>query len=258
MTATANVRQQLEHMLASAVFARSPRLSHVFRFVVEKSLGGEAYSIKEYSIAIEVFGKADTFDPRLDSIVRVAARQLRAKLDYYYATEGRLDPVLIRFRPGDYTPRIHVRNLDSKRANLPATDILVVDGDRRGAHAVAESLDPASYRIVGVTNDSDKALSIIDRSSPSVVVAGVSVCGGRTGCELMRAVRHRHTTGVVAVLAAAATGELIAEVVACDPDAVVFKPLRKPDLDTAVRAAVVRAGLRLPEPEDVHVAACST
>ena len=231
-------------MMASPIFKRSPRLSRLFRHVVEQSLRGEDYRVKEYSIAVEVFGKPESFDPRIDSVVRVAARQLRAKLEDYYGTEGRLDPVLIRFRPGDYTPRIHVRSLDSNAADCPATDVLIVDGDRRGAHAVAECLDPAVCRITGVTNDSDRALMLIERSHPAVVVAGVSVCGGLTGCELMRAVRRDHSTGIVAVMSTAATGALISDVIACDPDAVVFKPLRKTDVEIAVRAAVVRASLR--------------
>lgn len=245
------VRRQLERMLASPIFKRSPRLSRLFRHVVEQSLRGEDYKVKEYSIAVEAFGKPETFDPRVDSVVRVAARQLRAKLEHYYGTDGRLDPILIRFRPGDYTPRIQVRHLDTNTADCAATDVLIVDGDRRGAHAVAECLDPAVCRITGVTNDSDRALLLIERSHPAVVVTGVSVCGGLTGCELMRAVRRDHSAGIVAVLSAAATGALIADVVACEPDAVVYKPLRKSDMETAVRAAVVRASFRASS-EDVH------
>jgi len=241
----ADVRRQLERMLSSGIFKRSPRLSRLLRHIVEQSLRGEDYRVKEYSIAIEVFGKPETFDPRIDSVVRVAARQLRAKLEHYYGTDGRHDPVLIRFRPGDYTPRIQVRQLESASADLVATDVLIVDGDRRGAHSVAECLDPAVCRIAGVTNDVDRAVNILEQSHPAVVVAGVSVCGGLTGCELMRIVRRDYTAGIVAVMSSIAAGSLISDVVACDPDAIVFKPLRKPDVETAVRAAALRARLRL-------------
>jgi hypothetical protein len=68
----ADVRRQLERMLSSAIFKRSPRLSRLLRHIVEQSLRGEDYRVKEYSIAIEVFGKPETFDPRIDSVVRVA------------------------------------------------------------------------------------------------------------------------------------------------------------------------------------------
>lgn len=240
----AEVSRQLDRMLASPIFKRSPRLSRLFRHVVEQSLRGEDYRVKEYSIAVEVFGKPETFDPRVDSVVRVAARQLRAKLEHYYGTTGRFDPILIRIRPGDYTPRIHVRSLDSNPVEGPATDVLIVDGDRRGAHAVAECFDPAVCHVTGVTNDSDRALALLERCHPAVVVTGVSVCGGLTGCELMRAVRRDYTAGIVAVMSAASTSALISDVLACDPDAVVFKPLRRSDVETAVRVAVIRAGLR--------------
>jgi DNA-binding NarL/FixJ family response regulator len=88
-------------------------------------------------------------------------------------------------------------------------------------------------------------VSILEQSHPAVVVAGVSVCGGLTGCELMRIVRRDYTAGIVAVMSSTAAGALISDVVACDPDAIVFRPLRKPDIETAVRAAAVRARLRL-------------
>lgn len=240
------VRAQLDRMLASPVFRRSPRLSRFLRFVVDQYLNGEERLLKEYSIALSVFGKPDTFDPRLDSAVRVAARQLRSKLDHYYGTEGRLDPVLIRFRPGDYTPRIQVRT-PSENSGRDLPDVIVVDGDRKTAHMIAECLDPAVCRLAAVTNDSDRALALIERSHPSVVIAGVAVCGGLTGYELMRALRLRREFGVVAVVSGGLGDEAVAEVAACDPDAVVCKPLRSADVETAMRVAALRAGKRTGE-----------
>src|SRR3982751_488898 len=104
-----DVRAQLRRMLQCKFFRHSPRLSRFFTFTVEQAVAGCEQRLKEYSIALEVFGKPDTFDPRMDSAVRVAARQLRAKIDLYYLTEGSQDPVLIRYRPGDYIPKFYYR-----------------------------------------------------------------------------------------------------------------------------------------------------
>jgi hypothetical protein len=45
-------------------------------------------ALKEYSIGTMLFDRPADFDPRLDSIVRVEATKLRARLVSYYATSG--------------------------------------------------------------------------------------------------------------------------------------------------------------------------
>jgi hypothetical protein len=103
------VLEQLERILASRHFARTRRLGRLLRFIVEQTLAGRTADLKEYSIAIAVFDKPDTFDPRLDAIVRVQAHALRTRLDEYYRTEGRDDEILIRCLTGSYVPAIGAR-----------------------------------------------------------------------------------------------------------------------------------------------------
>src|SRR3974377_1399410 len=75
------IRGQLERILNSKAFARSPRISRFLSFVVEQTLAGQENKLKEYLLGVEVFGRLDSFDPRIDSIVRVEARRLRFKLE---------------------------------------------------------------------------------------------------------------------------------------------------------------------------------
>lgn len=98
------VRAQLKRILDSKAFARSPRISRFLTFVVEQTLDGQESKLKEYLLGVEVFGRLDSFDPRIDSIVRVEARRLRYKLDKYYENEGPADSVYIHFRKGCYVP----------------------------------------------------------------------------------------------------------------------------------------------------------
>jgi TolB-like protein len=81
-------------------------MSRFLRFAVEESLAGRAGGLKEYSIGIEVFDRRVSYDPRVDPIVRVEARRLRAKLQTYYEQEGRREPVRIDFPKGSYVPRV--------------------------------------------------------------------------------------------------------------------------------------------------------
>ena len=104
------VRAQLGKILSSPVFANSPRMSRFLRFVVETTLDGNGDRIKEYVIAIEVFEKADDYDPQADSTVRTEASKLRARLARYYDTEGRDDEIGITIPKGSYVPQFEERN----------------------------------------------------------------------------------------------------------------------------------------------------
>lgn len=118
-----SINTQLERVLGSKVFARSPRISRFLKFVVEQTLDRHEDTLKEYLLGVEVFGRADSFDPRVDSIVRVEARRLRFKLERYYQTEGRGDTVHIQFRKGCYVPFF-----GEKRAGDPGSGSSELDG----------------------------------------------------------------------------------------------------------------------------------
>jgi adenylate cyclase len=104
------VRSQLERILASASFATAGRHSRLLRYVVERTLAGEGDQLKEYVLGTEVFDRADSYDPRLDSIVRVEARRLRSRLDEYYQADGINDAIVITIPRGNYVPVFNVRD----------------------------------------------------------------------------------------------------------------------------------------------------
>jgi adenylate cyclase len=110
MVTPAAARAALDRVLASPVFANAGRLSRFLKFTVEQTLEGHADRLKEYVVGVEVFDRAETFDPRIDSIVRVEARRLRAKLAEYYEVEGAADTIVIRLQKGSYVPRFETRN----------------------------------------------------------------------------------------------------------------------------------------------------
>jgi Tol biopolymer transport system component len=96
------VRHELEKILASPLFANSPRMSRFLKYVVEQTLSGNGGQIKEYVVALEVFDKPGDYDPKVDSTVRTEAGKLRSRLSRYYETDGREDPVAISIPKGTY------------------------------------------------------------------------------------------------------------------------------------------------------------
>ncbi len=96
--------EQLERVLQSRTLQNSESLKAFLRFVVEKTVDDEGALLKEYTIATEVFGRNDDYDPRIDSVVRVQAGRLRTKLHEYYTTEGKGDQIVIDLPKGHYHP----------------------------------------------------------------------------------------------------------------------------------------------------------
>src|SRR4051794_17903770 len=82
------VRDAVEHMVRSDIFARSPQLVAFLRFVVEAVLRGKSDRIKAYTIGVEVLRRNVDFDPQIDPIVRVEATRLRRAIERYYADPG--------------------------------------------------------------------------------------------------------------------------------------------------------------------------
>jgi len=99
------VRDQLARLVNSPGFVSSVRLCRFLTHIVNRTIDGDIDSLKEFSIAMEVFDRTSEYDPNIDAIVRVEARRLRAKLKAYYEEgQGAVDPVLIGLRPGSYVP----------------------------------------------------------------------------------------------------------------------------------------------------------
>src|SRR5262247_39405 len=97
-------KAELEAVLASSLFMRTPSLANLLSYLCQKYFQGEADLLKEYTIGVEAFGRAPDFDKKEDSIVRVEIRRLREKLRQYYETEGADHPIRLTIPVGHYVP----------------------------------------------------------------------------------------------------------------------------------------------------------
>src|SRR5487761_2606766 len=75
---------QLEIILASHHFSHSKRSQLLFRYIVAKTLEGQASILKERTLGIEVFGRAPDYDTNADPIVRMTAGEIRKLIAQYY------------------------------------------------------------------------------------------------------------------------------------------------------------------------------
>lgn len=134
--------EQVESALArierSAAFRKSPRHRALLRHLVARALAEDHASLKETVIAVEVFGRpAASFDPKLDTIVRVEARRLRSRLSTYYRSDGRDTPIRIELPVGSYVPLIAGRAPTQHAADATrrARDLV-----ERGEHFLRQAL----------------------------------------------------------------------------------------------------------------------
>jgi tetratricopeptide (TPR) repeat protein len=131
------VNEQLERILKSAPLISSPSLCRFLRYIVEETLAGRASEIKEYPLGVRVFDRGEDFNPRLDPIVRVQARNLRARITRYYQGPGADDPIRIELPKGTYVPVFH--HLEA----APVEEALTAGAEAPAAVAIPSSVMPA-------------------------------------------------------------------------------------------------------------------
>jgi serine/threonine-protein kinase len=113
----AQAHAQLQKILNHPLFARTQRMSRFLRFGVEHALAGTGHQVKEYLVGVDVFDRPKDYDPRVDPIVRVEARRLRAKLRSYYTSGGKKDELIIDFPKGAYAAEFQWRS--SVKTSVP-------------------------------------------------------------------------------------------------------------------------------------------
>jgi hypothetical protein len=98
----AAIRQQLEKLLLDPHFSSSKRYPTFLRFVLERTLSGEADLLKERTLGIEVFGRPADYDTATDPIVRVTAAEIRKRIEQYYHEPGHENELRLALRAGSY------------------------------------------------------------------------------------------------------------------------------------------------------------
>jgi Tol biopolymer transport system component len=116
---TEDARAQVERILSCDQFRASARISSFLRYVTETALCGRAHEIKETSIGVSVYGRAPSYDPKLDTVVRTEARRLRKKLDQYFEEHGKSDPIRVSLPKGGYVPIFERISLTPELTDMP-------------------------------------------------------------------------------------------------------------------------------------------
>ena len=187
------IRTQVSKVLASKEFVHADSLRRFLAYSVEKTIEGETSCLKESLLGTTLFGRGDTFDPRIDPIVRVQAGKLRTRLQRYYEEEGQADPLIIEFPKGGYVPAFHVRKDEvpapphaTRRRTFPwvvvALCILAAVSTALVWQKWSPPVQPLTFTRLTFATDATSAFPSISREGRMVVFA--SDRGGRGSLEL--------------------------------------------------------------------------
>ena len=100
----ARVLEELQAILSSDTFSSSKRGQQFLQYIVEESLAGRGHLLKERSIGVDLFSRSPSYDTGNDSVVRVAAGDVRQRLKQYQEHEGASRTVFIDLPLGSYMP----------------------------------------------------------------------------------------------------------------------------------------------------------
>jgi hypothetical protein len=101
------ILQQLERILAHPSFKHSKRYPNLLRFLVIRTLDGEA-QLKERTLGAEVFGRDADYDTNEDPVVRITAGEIRKRIAQYYHEPGHESELRIDLPAGSYHPEFHL------------------------------------------------------------------------------------------------------------------------------------------------------
>jgi hypothetical protein len=108
-------RWQLARRIAtSGSLGRSRLLADFLLYVVDRHIRDRTDEITEQQIGILVFGRAEGYDSNDDNIVRSYARNLRKRIDEYFATEGKEEALRLDIPRGGYAPAFSHRPVETQ------------------------------------------------------------------------------------------------------------------------------------------------
>lgn len=111
---------ELARILTSDSFSSSKRCRDFLEFVVKRALAGDADSLTERFLGVELFGRAVDYETATDSIVRVRANDVRRRLAQYYSSQRSATPVRIDLMAGGYIPEFHWKIQEAPSQPTPA------------------------------------------------------------------------------------------------------------------------------------------
>jgi hypothetical protein len=118
----------VQRIVASEGFQRASQLRSILKYTSQMAILRPDNIPGEFEIARNVLGRREDFNPANDNIVRAQFSHLRRKLEHYFETEGKAEPLVLTIPKGSYTPVFapHQIRIHSPAVSEPSTNEPVV------------------------------------------------------------------------------------------------------------------------------------
>jgi len=100
----------IERILESEGFHRATQLRNILRYASKAAILRPHEGLSEVEVACNVLERRLDFDPATDNIVRAQFSHLRRKLEHYFETEGKDEPIVLSIPKGNYIPVLLLRS----------------------------------------------------------------------------------------------------------------------------------------------------
>ena len=144
----ARIDRHLEKLFASPPFINADRLRKLLSYMLDATLDGRDKDLNQYAIALDVYGRDQSYDPATDSLVRVEAGRLRTKLNEYYAEGAPADGIRLRLPKGGYRVQVDC----SDKVGTARTETVSIPGSEESTIAVLPfnnlSTDPDQEHLI--------------------------------------------------------------------------------------------------------------
>jgi len=131
----------VERIVASEGFQRASQLRRILRYTSKLAILRPDEIPGEFEIGYNVLGRREDFNPATDNIVRAQFSHLRHKLEHYFETEGKAEPIVLTIPKGSYTPVFAPRQAHT---HSPTASAFSTNGP---LDSTTESAGPSSDRM---------------------------------------------------------------------------------------------------------------
>lgn len=124
---------------------------------------------------------------------------------------------------------------------MPKPNILVVEDESIVAKDIQNSLKKLGYSVMGITDNGEEALKLIEDDQPDIVLMDIMLKGHMSGIDTATLIKEKYDIPVI-YLTAYADESTLNKAKITEPHGYIIKPFKEVDLHTAIEMAMYKHG----------------
>ncbi|MBT6440383.1 MAG: response regulator [Flavobacteriales bacterium] len=122
---------------------------------------------------------------------------------------------------------------------MAAKNIVVVEDESIVSKDIQQSLKKLGYNVVGAAATGEKAIELVDKFEPDLVLMDIMLKGQMSGIDAAGAIKKRHNIPVI-YLTAYADENTLSKAKVTEPYGYIIKPFKEVDIHTSIEMALYK------------------